>query len=207
MFRKIFSLTLAILLCCSTPITLFIQAEHSHVEVNYLSNGIDEEVITSTPSLPAETVTEESETAIASDYVLTTSLDSEYLEWLLGAPDEILSATTFELLDYFLKSPFMGQQIFSVSATPTNREVDFTSHEAFSELISREDCIEVLESYAGSILFGSENDELDRIKFEKLLSQPSVKSIVYDLPSATSIYPNLQSIYSASEVVTSSVGD
>ncbi len=207
MFKKIFSLTLAILLCCSTPITVFTQAEHSHIEENYVSNGIDESAITNTASLSSEIVTEESETVINSDYVLTTSLDSEYLEWLLGAPDEIMSTTTFELLDYFLKSPFMGQQIFSVSATPADREIDFSCHEAFRELISREDCIEVLESYAGSILYGSEKNELDITKLEKLLAQPSIKSIVSDLSSTASSCPNLQSIYSASEVVTSSVGD
>ena len=205
MFKKIFSLTLAILLCCSTPITVFTQAEHSHIEENDVSVCIDEAAVTNTASLPLETVTEELE-AVITDYVLTTSLDSEYLEWLLCAPDEILSATTFELLDYFLKSPFMGQQIFSVSATPADREIDFSCHEAFRELISREDCIEVLESYAGSILYGSEKNELDITKLEKLLAQPSIKSIVSDLPSTASSCPNLQSIYSASEVVTSSVG-
>lgn len=196
MFKKIFSLTLAILLCCSTPITVFTQAEHSHIKENDVSGGIDEAAVTNTPSLPSETVTEELEAVINSDYVLTTSLDSEYLEWLLGAPDEILSAPTFELLDYFLKSPFMGQQIFSVSATPTNHEIDFSCHEAFREFISREDCIEALEGYAGNIIYGSEKNELDITKFEKLLAQPLVKSIVSDLPSTASNYPNLQSIFS-----------
>ena len=47
-----------------------------------------------------------------------------------------------------------------------------------------EDCIEVLESYAGNILYSSENDELDIAKLEKILSQPAVKSLISDLSSA-----------------------
>lgn len=187
--------------------TVFAQAECSHVEENDVSNGNEEPAVTNATSISYEIVTEQLETVINSDYVMTAKVDSEYLEWIFGAPEEIISASTIELLEYFLGSPFMGQQIFSCSSTSKKREIDFSCHEAFRELISREDCVEVLERYSGSILYSSENDELDRTKFERLLSQPLVKSIISDLPSASTSCPNLQGIYAAAEVVTSSVGD
>ena len=201
MFKKIFSMVLVFLICCSTSITVFAQAEHSHVEENDASNGNEETAIINVTSPSPGIVVTDAEMIIASDCVQTATADSEYLEWLLGASDEIISASTIELLEYFLKSPFMGQQVYSCFSTPNNREIDFSCHEAFRELISREDCVESLESYAESILCGSKSDELDIAKFEKLLAQPSVESLISDS------YPNLRSIYTASEVVSSSVGD
>lgn len=198
MFKKIISLILVVLVCCSTAMTVFVQAENSHVEENNVSNGNEEPSITNAKLISSEIVAEEPETVISSDYVMTASVDSEYFEWLLCVPDEIISASTIELLEYFLKSPFMGQQIFSCSSTLEEREIDFSCHEAFRELISREDCIDVLENYAESILNGSKSDELDRTKFEKLLAQPLVKSIISDLPSIATRCPNLQSLYTTS---------
>ncbi len=207
MFKKFFSLILAVLICCSTSMNVFAQTEHSHIAENVVANGNEEAAITATASLPSETVIEESEVAKNSDYLFTTSADSEYLEWLLGVPDEIICASTGELLEYFLESPFMGQQIYSCSSTFEGQEIDFSCHEAFRELVSREDCIEALENYAGSILCSSENDELDIAKFEKLLAQPLVGLILSDCSSTAESYPNLQSIYAQSEVVTSAVGN
>ena len=207
MFKKFSLLILTVLICYSTSMTVFAQAEHSHVEEDDVSSSNEEPSITNVTSISSKKVTEEPEAVIDSDYVVTAKVDPEYLEWIFGVPDEIKSASTTELLEYFLESPFMGQQIFSCSSTPTDKEIDFSCHEAFRELVSREDCIEVLESYAESILYSSENDESDKTKFEKLLAQPLLASIISDLPSTAKSCPNLQSIYTASEVVTSSVGD
>lgn len=208
MFKKIFSLILVVLICCSTSMNVFAQAEHSHVEENDVSNGNEEPAITDTTSISSEIVPEESETLINLDYVVTAKVNPEYLERMFGVPDEILSGSTLELLEYFLESQFMRERIHSYcSSTLVEREFDFSCHEAFGELISREDCIEVLENYAGSILCSSENDEWVQAKLEKILSQPAVKSLISDLSSAATSCPNLQSIYTASEAVTASVGD
>lgn len=169
MFKKILSLMLVLLICCTTSTTVFSQAEHSH----------DGE-----SSADAETV-------INSNRVQTATADPEYLEWLYGAPDEILSASTAELLEYFLTSSFMGQQVFSCSSTSDSNDIDFSCHKAFRELISRGDCLEALEDHAGNVL--SRNDHPDKAKFEKLLAQASVKSLMTDLAD----HPNLQSIYAA----------
>ncbi len=206
MLKKFFSLVLVILICCSTSLNVFAQTEHLHVEENNVSNGNEEPAVTDTSTLCSGSVIEDSEIVGNSDYLFVTYADSEYLEWLLGVPDEIKCASTSELLEYFLQSPFMGQQIYS-SSTFEEREIDFSCHEAFRELVSREDCIEVLENYVGTILYSSENDELDIAKFEKLLAQPSVGSILFESPSAAESCPNLQSIYTQSEVVISTDGN
>lgn len=198
---------LVFLVCCSTSITVSSQAEHSHVEENDVSNGNQEPAIINVTSLSPGIVITDAEMVIASNCVQTATADPEYLEWLLGAPDEILSSSTLELLEFFLCSPFMGQQVYSCSSTLNNEDIDFSCHEAFRELISREDCIEALENYAGSILCGSKSDELDKTKFEKLLIQPFVKSLISDLADTATSYPNLRSIYTTSEVAPSSVGD
>ena len=203
MYKKFFPLMLAVLICCSTSMTVFARTEYSHVEENDVSNVSEEPEITNATPLSPEIVIDEPEIVI--DYALIASANAKYTEWLFSVPDEIMSASTIELLEYFLESQFMGQQIFSFSSTPRKRKIDFSRHEAFRELISREDFIEALESYAGSILYSSERDELDIAKFEKLLAQPLVKSIISDLPSTAASCPNLQSIYTISEVVTSSI--
>lgn len=181
MFQKILSLILVVLICCSTSITVFAQTDHSHVEENHVSGSNEEPAITDTTSISSEIVPEKSETLINPDYVVTAKVNPEYLERMFGAPDEILSGSTLELLEYFLESQFMRERIHSYgSSTLVEREFDFSYHEAFRELVSREDCIEVLESYAGNILYSSENDELDIAKLEKILSQPAVKSLISD---------------------------
>ena len=72
------------------------------------------------------------------------------MEWLYGVPEDLRSASTLDLLDYFLKSPFIGQQLYPVSSifNGSKQKADFTAHEAFLELLSREDFVYELENYA-----------------------------------------------------------
>ena len=195
MLRKI-SLILAFLICSSASVAVFPRAEHSHPEENHGSN-------LRVASLSTGRAAGNSELTMDSDYVQTATMNSDYSEWLLGAPDEIISASTTELLEYFLKSPFMGQRIYSCSSVPDYNEIDFSCHKAFRELISREDCIDTLENYAGNILRGAESAESDKIGFGKLLTQPSVKTLMDDLADTAADYPNLRNMYIASEVVPS----
>lgn len=170
MVKKNISMILALLICCSTLIAVFAQADHSHIEESDVSsNGHEEPAAVNATSPSPGTVITGPEMGIDLNYVFTAAADGEYLEWLLGAPDEILSASTMELLDYFLNTPFMGQQVYSCSSTPNEREIDFSCHEAFRELISREDFTEAVDAYAESILSGSKIDELDKAAFERLL--------------------------------------
>ena len=198
MFRRILSIVLVFLLCCSITITTSAQTEHSHIEENDASNGNEETATINATSSSSEMVMADTEIAIAPDCLFTATADPEYLEWLYGAPDAIISASTVELLEYFLETPFMGQQVFSclsTSSTANNNEVDFSCHEAFRELISREDFLVALESYAERILNASDSSELEINTFEKLLVEPSVESLASDLECSADRYPNLQSIY------------
>lgn len=197
MFKKIFSMILVFLLCCSTTITTFAQTEHSHIEENDASNVNEETAIINAASSSSEMIIADTETIISSDYLFTATADPEYLEWLYDAPDEIISASTIALLEYFLDTPFMGQQVYSYSSTFTTKEIDFSLHEAFRELISRADFLAALESYAEGILNASDSSELEINTFEKLLAQPSVESLASDLECSADSYPNLQSIYTA----------
>ena len=156
MFKKFFAI-LVLFICCSASISVFAQAEHSRVEENIT----------------------DAETTFDFQYVQTATADAEYLEWLLGAPDEILSAPTIELLEYFLASSFMGQQVFPCSSTMNSKEIDLSCHEAFRELVSRKDLMQALEDYAEIILNGSKSNELEKAKFEKLLVQPYVESLLH----------------------------
>ena len=205
MFKKIFFIALAVLISCSALVLAFAQTKRSPAEENTAANGSEGHSADTAP-LSSGIVTEESGIMNDPAYLFTASADPEYLEWLLAVPDEIKCASTGELLGYFLESPFMGQQLYS-SSTFEVREIDFSCHEAFRELVSREDCIEVLEQYAGSFLNDSEYNEPDLAKFEKLLAQPSVRSLLSDLPAAAESCPNLQRIYTRSEAAASPSGD
>lgn len=195
MFKKFLSIILVFLMCCAALVTVFAQSEHLHAEENSASGVSEEYAATDVTGASSGIVTEGDRLAINPDFVYyTVTVKSEYLEWLHDAPDEILSAPTMELLEYFLDTPFMGQQIFSLSSTFEKTETDFSCHKAFRELISRDDFTEALESYAGSILHGLKNDEFDIAGFDEILAQPSVKSIISDSTYSADSYPNLQII-------------
>ena len=206
MFKKILSIILVFLMCCAALVTVFAQSEHLHAEENSASGVSEEYAATDVTWASSGIVTAGDRLAINPDYLLTAKVDPDYLEWIFGAPDEILSASTMELLEYFLDTPFLQQQFF-VYSTPVKPEIDFSCHKAFRELISRDDFVETLENYAGSILHGLKSDKFDIAGFDEILAQPSVKSIISDSTYSADSYPNLQSIYTAFEVVPSSVGD
>ncbi len=125
--------------------------------------------------------------------------EAELWEWKYGAPDEVLSGSTSELLEFFLQSNYMWMELayegFLSSPPTTPHEPDFTCHEAFAELITRDDLPKVLEEYAGKILRGKFDVNYtisgDETSFDKVLKQPSVKSLLTDLTDM----PNLQKMY------------
>ncbi len=129
----------------------------------------------------------------------TTYLNEEYAERLYGASDEVLSSSTSELLEYFLQSFFMNQELMReayLSSVPEEPyEPDYSCNEAFAELLIRDDLTEVLEKYAGKILRGKFDVNYtisgDETSFDKVLKQQSVKSLLTDLTDM----PNLQKMY------------
>ena len=190
MFKKFLSIILVFLMCCAALVTVFAQSEHLHAEENSASGVSEEYAATDVTGASSGIVTAGDRLAINPDYLLTAKVDPDYLEWIFGAPDEILSASTMELLEYFLDTPFLQQQFF-VYSTPVKPEIDFSCHKAFRELISRDDFVETLENYAGSILHGLKSDKFDIAGFDEILAQPSVKSIISDSTYSADSYPNL----------------
>ena len=111
-----------------------------------------------------------------------------YLKYRM-TPEEILSAPTRDLLEYFMNSDFMKNRAASgmlKSAPRETDDMDYSCHRAFCELISRADFVECLEDYARSLpedcsinYFSSPGTAL-----AKVLKQPSVKKIVDEAISA-----------------------
>lgn len=164
--------------------------------------------------------------AVKSEYTATVQVSAEYAERLFGAPDEILSASTAELLEYFIETSFLRGTVLSCASTVEvyERQIDCSCHRAFRELVGREDCVEELEKYAERVLrdtkigdfykacFDDELDEasfeceLDKACFEKLLAQPFIEALVFSEHNIDS-YPSLQTMYADSDILPSSVGE
>lgn len=178
MFKKLLSSVLLLsLICFSLSTAAFSQAEPP----GEIENNVESD---------------------SSDGMYTTFLNAECAERLYGAPDEVLSSSTSELLEYFLQSYFMKMELISeafMSSVPAEpQEFDYGCNDAFAELVSRNDFVEVLEEYAGKILRGEYEVEYnlneDESSFDKVLKQPSVKSLLTDLTD----FPNLQEMYDKS---------
>ncbi len=209
MFKKIFSVILVLIICCSISITVFSQTDHSHAERNApaaldAGSAIDDSIA---PDHEAKITDWEV-------YIIPEE-DPEFWEESHGAPDEVLSGSTSELLEYFLQTQFIRQRLYSevyassFSAIPTE-DFDYSVHEAFRELISREDFLEVLEDHAKTIPDASKSDDdEDKRMIEKILAQPRVRSLVSDSANAAYEYPNLQSMYAAldADAAPAAVGD
>ena len=213
MFKKITSLILVFLLSCLTPITVFSAAAPLLVEENDVLTPQEESQFAGLNANTSESITTESDQLLLDpEYIITTKVDSEYAKWLCSAPDEILSASTIELLEYFIQTPFMGQQVLTLLSSPvpnSNKKPDYTCHEAFRELISRDDFIDALEIYAAKKLCTSASDELnyDNKVFEKLLTESSVDALLSAPAYSTADHPNLQRMRDTSNAVTTAVGD
>jgi hypothetical protein len=92
-------------------------------------------------------------------------------------PDEILSASTEDLLSYFLNSPYMSAQMNTLcySAPGVPRSYDFTDHPAFAELLTRDDLPTALRSYELSLTNNA--DSYEYRAFQKLIEQPAIKQM------------------------------
>ena len=130
------------------------------------------------------------------EWICTGSWDPGYRDWLCSAPSEVLMGTTSELLEYFLESNFLGQQIVSVAPTSRVTKVDFTINEAFKELISRDDFVQTLEGYAKDVLNGKRSTVHAESKLEKILEQDSVKNVFFATADSTRNCPTIASLYS-----------
>ena len=84
--------------------------------------------------------------------VYTATCDSSLLESIYVVPNEILSSSTDELLEYFLNSPYMMGQVYNLSSFATEQpNRDYSDHPAFKELLTRDDLSSSIENVGASI--------------------------------------------------------
>ena len=122
----------------------------------------------------------------------------QYYRQLLYVHEDVLSDSTENLLEYFLKSDYMAYQRIReglLSSPDLVRFVDYTEHPAFKELINREDFPSALEAYAKALLTDAKVTEDVMKIFEKLFEQPSIKSLFFEENNMKQDFPNLQNIY------------
>lgn len=108
--------------------------------------------------------------------VFTVQGDSALHETFYSVPDEILSASTEDLLSYFLNSPYMRDKMTLCSSAPgVPLPRDFSEHPAFAELLTRDDFLPTLRSYELSLVNGT--DSYEYRAFQKLIEQPAIKQM------------------------------
>lgn len=222
MFKKITSLIMVFLLCCLTPIAAFSEAAPLLVEENDVSitqDDHDHQTLEERMALHPEIAIIAEKNNIDPEAIYFSSASQERLDAYYGAPDDILSSSTLELLVYFIEDTcFMTNvavpEIFAASPDiaerEKNRKVDFTRHAAFRELISRDDFIDALEIYAASLTqLTYDDDPFDMCKkaIKKILEQSTVEALLSDPTYNAYTHPNIQRIRGASEAVTTSVSE
>lgn len=108
----------------------------------------------------------------------TFALPAKNFENYLSIPEEMLSASTAELLKYFLNSTYLiGQLGILSSAQYENNENDFSKHKAFEELLNRDDLVPAIKEYASN-LSTRENNLIELKPFQKFLDQIEIKEII-----------------------------
>lgn len=186
MFKKIISIILTFVLIVSC--TIAINSENKNVPSEPDSLQLTSEYIQIIPQSPAQ------------------------VERLFDAPDEILSATTQELLNYFMNSDFIRECILAdvlMSDCQTRSEMDYTRNKAFRELISRDDFVLCLNNYVKTISDDCIIDDCFNYVTElnNVLKQPSVKKIVSEAITSSTDYQSIQNYYGNNAAETSSAGD
>ena len=138
-------------------------------------------------------------------YVGHSDAAEEFEKQLRYVPDSVLCGTTEDLLDYFLQSDFISYQRCREglqSSPDLVKFVDYITHPAFKELVTRKDFPAVLENYVKKLLTDSKFTEDIAGIFEKLLEQPAIQSLIFEGKDVAQEYPSIQSIYAQSQAST-----
>ena len=109
--------------------------------------------------------------------------DQGWANRMYDVPEEVLSAPTDELLDYFLDSYYMQYRIAAPalwSSPRVEEEPDYTENKAFAELVSRKDFLDCLEKYAKFLPADCEIEGMTAPgnALAKILKQPSVAELM-----------------------------
>lgn len=103
-------------------------------------------------------------------------------EETLVVPDEVLLLPTEELLDYFLNSQFLFNDVClrSVPLTEDNA-IDYSIHPAYAELITRSDILLAIEKKA-NISTKADAPAFIRTKLQSIVSQKSIQKLLSSSP-------------------------
>ena len=137
--------------------------------------------------------------------VATYELSAEEQEHRYGIPDSLATGATEELLRALLTSPFMEQQLFAPlsfsSMDMYDASVDYTVHEAYAELIGRDDLAPVLMRYAAQLSPASISNPREVQAFDLLMKQPAIRVALGHLDKDTVAAPIYLSTLSTDHVL------
>lgn len=194
MIKKLFCVFLVFVMCFSLSTVTSARTTSYIAEKNESINDNMKLLDSEEASSDLETATE-NRLYIDPKYIRTIVVDTEKRGWLYNIPNEVMVGPTSELLEYFLQSNYMFEQVFSCSSVFSEKgEEDFSRNMAFRELIARDDFVESLDAYAKEILNGKKDIGFNKVVFQKVINQPAVQLLVADLAD-TADYPNLQTMY------------
>ncbi len=119
-----------------------------------------------------------------------------FVKSFLYAEDEVLALPTDALLAWFLDTECVehGVTLCMKSSLPPMR-FDYTWHDAFCELLAREDFLKALDGAWQGCQQNTEDGRVLREKLSTLLWQPCVQALFEDAYAAGESYPALQHHY------------
>ena len=197
--KKVLSLLLSFVACfylltlsSSTPAYPYTEEAEPIAEKKDTDTPLLEEAMAAANNLVRLDSTEINNSSITDTVFFTTaSTNTEYVSRLYRVSDEILAASTPELLDYFLQSQFMRDMLAKEIAASSvsllqqkNHEDYFFYHDAFNELIRRDDLTAALDMCARQITTSSiRNNDTYCFKAEfkalsEFLNHSTISSIV-----------------------------
>ena len=159
--RKIcsFLLCCAVIVSFSLPISAFGQfASDDEVTGAEVTNGL----------------ANEPDSSDKDPFLFITGADPTLVDSFYSVSDEILAASTEELLSYFLGS-LAERKIYPFASTQyvEERSRDFSNHPAFIELLSRGDLLPALRSYESALEGYEESREYEF--FQEFIEHPAFK--------------------------------
>lgn len=198
---------------------IFIVTFGVHINANFLNTAQTEDQclenysnINTLSHLSNVAITSSSADILESMNFYTLPADESIVQRLFDAPDDILVAPTGELLEYFMNSLFICDQIMApalMSVQYDIPDVDYVQNKAFKELISRSDFLNCLESYAEAL---PANCSMKGVSAEgaalaKMLEQPDVKRILLENGVQRDCFDALRYFCERIEAETEAAGD
>ena len=204
MYKKVSSIVLALLLCLSSVSAVYADASDSHV-TNAPSAGMEQPVaVNNDQAADASTDTSAQDAAAVNPplHLITTVDNPAFVERMYRVDEETLALPTAELLEYFINSQLVRETIsqegLSSTVGPSSAQllsIEYTYHDAFCELLTREDFADALEDCAQTLL--AENEVglfTDMDALVSILEQSSMQVLVSGMLTSTEGYESIKTV-------------